>query len=136
MRRLQGKGTFVNERPKVHRTMAVIAPYLYANESPDFRAGTDVIPILMQTIEHHARKQGVGIMLYLDNLDPETERENILNVIERKVDAVLHHLHRRQAEHRLPGEDSGGGHPACALRPLHRRAGDGQRGQRQLRGRV
>jgi len=89
VRRLQGKGTFVNERPKVHRTVAVIAPYLYANESPDFRAGTDVIPILMQTIEHHARKQGVNIMLYLDNLEPETERENILNVIERKVDAVL-----------------------------------------------
>lgn len=89
VRRLQGKGTFVNERPKVHRTIAVLAPYLYANESPEFRAGTDVIPILMQTIEHHARKQGVNIMLYLDNLEIETERENMLNVIERKVDAVL-----------------------------------------------
>jgi len=89
VRRLQGKGTFVNERPKVHRTVAVIAPYLYANESPDFRAGTDVIPILMQAIELHARKQGISIMLYLDNLEAETERENILNVIERKVDAVL-----------------------------------------------
>lgn len=89
VQRLQGKGTFVSERPKIHRTVAVIAPYLYANESPDFRAGTDVIPILMQSIEHHARKQGVNIMLYLDNMEVETERENILNVIERKVDAVL-----------------------------------------------
>jgi len=89
VQRLQGKGTFVSERPKVHRTVAVIAPYLYANDTPDFRAGTDVIPILMQSIEHHARKQGVNIMLYLDNLEVETERENILNVIERKADALL-----------------------------------------------
>ncbi|MGV3616535.1 MAG: GntR family transcriptional regulator [Fimbriimonas sp.] len=89
LRRLQGKGTFVSERPKVHRTVAVIAPYLYANDSPDFRAGTDVIPILMQSIEHHARKKGVSIMLYLDNLEIETERENLLNVVERGVDAVL-----------------------------------------------
>ena len=74
VRRLQGKGTFVSERPKVHRTIAVIAPYLYANESPDFRAGTDVVPILMQSIEHQARKHGVSIMLYLDNLEVETER--------------------------------------------------------------
>src|SRR5580658_3337510 len=44
LRRLQGKGTFVSERPKVHRTVAVIAPYLYATESIEFRAGTDVIP--------------------------------------------------------------------------------------------
>jgi len=89
VRRLQGKGTFVNERPKIHRTVAVIAPYLYANESPDFRAGTDVVPLLMQSIEHHARKKGVSIMLYLDNLEVETERENLLNVLERNVDAVL-----------------------------------------------
>jgi GntR family transcriptional regulator of arabinose operon len=89
LRRLQGKGTFVSERPKVHRTIAVIAPYLYANESPDFRAGTDVIPLLMQSIEHHARKKGVSIMLYLDNLEIETERENLLNLVERGVDAVL-----------------------------------------------
>jgi GntR family transcriptional regulator of arabinose operon len=89
LRRLQGKGTFVSERPKVHKTVAVIAPYLYANESPDFRAGTDVIPLLMQSIEHHARKKGVSISLYLDNLEVETERENLLNVVERGVDAVL-----------------------------------------------
>ncbi|WP_158409113.1 GntR family transcriptional regulator [Fimbriimonas ginsengisoli] len=89
LRRLQGKGTFVSERPKVHRTVAVIAPYLYANDSPDFRAGTDVIPLLMQSIEHHARKKGVSISLYLDNLEVETERENLLNVVERGVDAVL-----------------------------------------------
>jgi GntR family transcriptional regulator of arabinose operon len=89
LRRLQGKGTFVSERPKVHRTVAVIAPYLYANESPEFRAGTDVIPILMQSIEHQARKKGVSISLYLDNLEVDTERENLLNVVERGVDAVL-----------------------------------------------
>src|SRR5580698_7221607 len=46
LKRLQGKGTFVNERPRAHKTVAVIAPYLYASESPDFRAGTDVIPLL------------------------------------------------------------------------------------------
>jgi GntR family transcriptional regulator of arabinose operon len=89
LRRLQGKGTFVSERPKVHRTFAVIAPYLYANDSPDFRAGTDVIPLLMQSIEHHARKKGISISLYLDNLEVDTERENLLNVVERRVDAVL-----------------------------------------------
>ncbi len=89
LRRLQGKGTFVNERPKVHRTVAVIAPYLYASDSPDFRAGTDVIPLLMQSIEHHARKKEMSISLYLDNLEVETERENMINVVERGVDAVL-----------------------------------------------
>jgi len=89
VRRLQGKGTFVSERPKVHRTIAVIAPYLYANESPDFRAGTDVVPILMQSIEHQARKHGVSIMLYLDNLEVETERENLLKILERGMDGVL-----------------------------------------------
>lgn len=89
LRRLQGKGTFVSERPKVHRTFAVIAPYLYANESPEFRAGTDVIPLLMQAIEHQARKRGVSISLLLDNLEVETERENLLNVVERGMDAVL-----------------------------------------------
>lgn len=87
--RLQGKGTFVNERPKVHKTVAVIAPYLYANESPDFRAGTDVIPLLMQSIEQSARKRGINIMLYLDNLEVATERENLLNLVDRGVDAVL-----------------------------------------------
>lgn len=89
LRRLQGKGTFVNERPKVHRTVAVIAPYLYATDSPDFRAGTDVIPLLMQAIEQQARKLGVSISLYLDNLEAETERENLVTVLERGVDAVL-----------------------------------------------
>ena len=89
LRRLQGKGTFVSERPKIHRTVAVIAPYLYASESPDFRAGTDVIPLLMQSIEHHARKRGVSISLYLDNMEVETERENLVSVVERGVDAVL-----------------------------------------------
>lgn len=89
LRRLQGKGTFVSERPKVHRTFAVIAPYLYANESPEFRAGTDVIPLLMQAIEHQARKRGVSISLLLDNLEIETERENLINVLERGMDAVL-----------------------------------------------
>jgi GntR family transcriptional regulator of arabinose operon len=89
LRRLQGKGTFVSERPKVHRTVAVIAPYLYATDSPEFRAGTDVIPLLMQSIEHQARKKGVSISLYLDNLEVETERENLLTVVERGVDAVL-----------------------------------------------
>jgi DNA-binding LacI/PurR family transcriptional regulator len=89
LRRLQGKGTFVSERPKVHRTFAVIAPYLYANESPEFRAGTDVIPLLMQAIEHQARKRGVSISLLLDNLEIETERENLINVVERGMDAVL-----------------------------------------------
>jgi len=89
LRRLQGKGTFVSERPKVHRTVAVIAPYLYATESIEFRAGTDVIPLLMQSIEHHARKKGVSISLYLDNLEIETERENLLTVVERGADAVL-----------------------------------------------
>lgn len=89
LRRLQGKGTFVSERPKVHRTVAVIAPYLYATDSVEFRAGTDVIPLLMQSIEHHARKKGVSISLYLDNLEVETERENLLTVVERGVDAVL-----------------------------------------------
>jgi DNA-binding LacI/PurR family transcriptional regulator len=89
LRRLQGKGTFVSERPKVHLTVAVIAPYLYATETVEFRAGTDVIPLLMQSIEHHARKKGVSISLYLDNLEIETERENLLTVVERGVDAVL-----------------------------------------------
>ena len=89
LRRLQGKGTFVSERPKVHKTVAVIAPYLYASESVEFRAGTDVIPLLMQSIEHHARKKGVSISLYLDNMEVETERENLLTVVERGADAVL-----------------------------------------------
>ncbi len=89
LRRLQGKGTFVNERPKIHRTVAVVAPYLYASDSPEFRAGTDVIPILMQSIEHETRKRGVSISLYLDNLEVETERENLNTVVERGVDAVL-----------------------------------------------
>jgi LacI family transcriptional regulator len=43
----------------------------------------------MQSIEHHARKRGANIMLYLDNLEVETERENILNVIARGVDGIL-----------------------------------------------
>jgi len=89
LRRLQGKGTFVSERPVIHRTIGVIAPYLYATDSPDFRAGTDVIPLLMQSIEHHARKKGVSISLYLDNMEVETERENLLKMVERGVDGVL-----------------------------------------------
>ena len=89
LRRLQGKGTFVSERPKVHRTVAVVAPYLYATDSPEFRAGTDVIPLLMQSVEHHARKNGVSINLYLDNLEVETERENLEMIVERNIDAVL-----------------------------------------------
>jgi len=89
LRRLQGKGTFVSERPKLHRTIAVIAPYLYATESAEHRAGTDVMPILMQSIEHHARKHGLSISLYLDNMEVETERENLGAVFERAVDAVL-----------------------------------------------
>lgn len=87
--RAQGKGTFVAEPPRIHRTIAVIAPYLYATDSPDFRAGTDVIPLLMQSIEHHARDKGLCISLYLDNLEFETERENLEAAIERKVDGVL-----------------------------------------------
>jgi DNA-binding LacI/PurR family transcriptional regulator len=89
VRRLQGKGTFVSERPKVHKTLGIIAPYLYATDSPDFRAGTDVIPILIQSIEHNAQKHGMNLMLFLDNLEIETERENMLNVIERGVDGLL-----------------------------------------------
>ena len=89
LKRLQGKGTFVNERPKTHRTIAVVAPYLYASDSPDFRAGADVIPLLMQSLEHHARQWGASLSLYLDNMDVATERENLQSVIERELDGVL-----------------------------------------------
>jgi len=43
----------------------------------------------MQSIEHHARKKGVSISLYLDNMEVDTERENLLKMVERGVDGVL-----------------------------------------------
>lgn len=87
--RIHGKGTFVAEARPEHRTLAVIMPYLFFSDSTQLGAGTDVIPRLMQSIEGEARRAGANILLYLDNHLPARERENIDNLLERRVHGVL-----------------------------------------------
>jgi len=89
--RIQGKGTFVAEEKLEHRTVAVVLPYLFFSDSPLSSAGSDVIPRLMQSVEGEARRLGANIMLYLDNHLPALERENIANLLERRVDGVVLH---------------------------------------------
>ncbi|MES2463031.1 MAG: GntR family transcriptional regulator [Armatimonadota bacterium] len=87
--RIQGKGTFVAEPKPEHRTLAVVLPYLFFSDSLPLSAGTDVVPRLMQAVEAEARRVGANILLYLDNHLPALERENIANLLERRVDGVL-----------------------------------------------
>ena len=87
--RIQGKGTFVAKLPTYHPTIAVVMPYLFYGDSVHYPAGTDVIPRLMQAIEAEARRVGSNILLYLDNSEPQVERENIANLLERKVDGII-----------------------------------------------
>ena len=87
--RIQGKGTFVAERPPFRPTIAVVLPYLFFNSVGGYSAGTDVIPRLVQAIEAEARRLGMSIMLYLDNNEVAIERENIVNLLERKMDGVV-----------------------------------------------
>lgn len=87
--RIHGKGTFVAEEKPDYRTLAVVFPYLFFSESSPLSAGTDVVPRLMQAIEGEARRVGANLLLYLDNHLPALERENIVNLLDRKVDGVL-----------------------------------------------
>lgn len=87
--RVQGKGTFIAEAKPEHRTFAVMMPFLFFSDSTPFGAGTDVFPRLMQSIEGEARRVRANILLYLNNRLPALERENIENLLERRVDGVL-----------------------------------------------
>ncbi len=87
--RQQGKGTYVAERPLYRPTIAVVMPYLFFHEASPYSAGTDVMPRLMQAIETEARRLGMSLLLYLDNHEPQVERENIASLLERKVEGVI-----------------------------------------------
>src|SRR5579871_3853752 len=89
LRRVHGKGTYVSERPPVYRTIAVSMPYLFFGPSSPFSAGTEVIPRLTQAIEEEARRSDLSMMLYLNNNNPEIERENLERILARSVDGVI-----------------------------------------------
>jgi DNA-binding LacI/PurR family transcriptional regulator len=89
VRRVHGKGTYVMERPSIHRMIAVSMPYLFFGPSSPFSAGTEVIPRLTQSIEEEARHSDISVMLYLSNNNVEIERENLERILVRGVDGVI-----------------------------------------------
>lgn len=99
LNRIHGRGTFVAEaRPRL-RTLAVVTPYLFFSDEAPFGAGTDVIPRLMQAIERAAHRLDANILLYLGSHRAERERENIENIVMRRVDGVLLNVMDGAANH-------------------------------------
>lgn len=84
--RIQGKGTFVADKRQTPITIALVIPHLCWGIS---HAGSDITPRLAQSIEKEAKNSGASIMLYLDNDDAETERINLRDITNRKIDALI-----------------------------------------------
>lgn len=89
LNRIQGKGTYVADKRPAHLTIAVVMPYLFFSDSANLSAGAEVIPRLVQSIEAEARHMRASILLYLDNQSPRLERDNIEDLLSRKVDGVI-----------------------------------------------
>jgi DNA-binding LacI/PurR family transcriptional regulator len=87
--RVQGKGTFVAEKPLNKLSIAVVMPYLYFTDQAEFLSGTDVIPRLVQAIEGECRKSKSNIFLMLANQEIPLERENLIRVLESDIDAII-----------------------------------------------
>lgn len=97
LERKQGCGTFVSEIKRQHRTIAVVTPFLYQEQSEEPFVDHDlsshiahiIEPQLIHAIEMHAKTYDANVILYLDHGSIEIERQNLMNLIERGVDAAI-----------------------------------------------
>jgi DNA-binding LacI/PurR family transcriptional regulator len=97
LEREQGRGTFVAERRQQHKTVAVVTPLLYQQQGDRYHTDRSlsshfahiIEPQLVRAIEAEAKAFGANVLLYLDNSSVDIERENFINLIQRKVDAAI-----------------------------------------------
>lgn len=87
--RIQGKGTFVADQPRTPKTIAAVMPHLHQFGDLEYGVGFNLMPFLVQAIEREAKKHGAKLVLYLSDDSIENERENLLNLIEHKIDAAV-----------------------------------------------
>lgn len=80
--RSQGKGTFVAERKSGPLTFALVAPRLWQDEN-------GVADQLFTRIDAEARANGAAVLVYLDQDNLARERENLLDVLNRRVDGLI-----------------------------------------------
>ncbi|MCE5315060.1 MAG: GntR family transcriptional regulator [Armatimonadota bacterium] len=85
--RTQGKGTFVACENPPHATIAVVVPTLYA-ELDRSHAESVVVPLLA-SVTSEARKHGAKILLYVNDESLEAERDDLLDLINRRVDGAI-----------------------------------------------
>ncbi|MCE5197777.1 MAG: substrate-binding domain-containing protein [Armatimonadota bacterium] len=89
--RLHGKGTYVAERKPALKTLSVIMPQLTHPDNSEANRGPalDVMLTLLHYIEDEVYSRGWSLMLYIHRYDPDRERENLHDALERKTDAVI-----------------------------------------------
>ncbi|WP_319586294.1 GntR family transcriptional regulator [uncultured Desulfobulbus sp.] len=89
LHRMQGKGTFVVDRKPDPVTIGLVVPRLFYEGMDEHNPGIDVTPRLVRSIEKEIKKHGAHLLLCLDNDDIEMERQNLLSLLEYKVDAAI-----------------------------------------------
>ncbi len=86
---VQGKGTFVAARKAKHLTIALIMPHLYSSNDAGYVHDASHITPLIRYAEDETRNNDGNIILYLDEDNPEKERENLQNALNRLVDGII-----------------------------------------------
>lgn len=89
LQRVQGKGTFVVDKKPDPVTIGLVVPRLFYEGMDEHNPGLDVTPRLVRSIEKEIKKNGAHLLLCLDNDDIDMERQNLLSLLDYKVDAAI-----------------------------------------------
>lgn len=87
--RIQGKGTFVSDVKKEHKTIALIMPHLHIPGDTEYGIGYNIIAPIVSYIQDEAFRNGMDVLLYFDDDRVEKERENIQRTMDRHVDGIV-----------------------------------------------
>ncbi len=83
---MQGKGVFVADRKAKPLTIGLVISHLRGS---DDIYDTNFMTPLTHYIEDEAHRYNARILLCLDNYNPELERKNLRDLIEREVDGII-----------------------------------------------
>ncbi len=85
----QGKGTFVLDHTEAPLTIGVVLHQIAHEGSQLFKYYSRFTVRILNHIEEETRKNGANVLLYVDNGNVETERENLLNIANRRLDGAI-----------------------------------------------
>ncbi len=85
----QGRGTFVADVSQRRLTVALLLPSIFHRGLSEYNPGADISPHYVRSIEQEVRQAGANLLLKLDHMDEAIFRENVMSLIDSRVDGVL-----------------------------------------------